>query len=94
MSEAKIVPWIISDRCEDYPCCQHGPPPMGDGGGCPVILTDGVDEWQQWRCASCGTLMVKGYGSAICQTCADAVVSCYQNDCPGCPKCMDPEDIY
>ena len=21
--------------CEDYPCCGHGPPPMGDGGGCP-----------------------------------------------------------
>ncbi len=80
---------IVSSRCEDYPCCGHGPPPLGDSGGCPVKL-ENVDTgatWEQWPCASCGGLMPKGNRSAICNACGDAVRACMVNDCPGCPTC-------
>ncbi len=46
-------------RCEDYPCCGHGPPPMGDGGGCP-------DEEGRFNCVLCGRKLPRGASSAIC----------------------------
>ena len=49
-------------RCEDYPCCGHGPSPMGDGGGCP-------DSEGRFNCVTCGKLLDKGAGSSICGTC-------------------------
>lgn len=52
-------------RCEDYPCCGHGPPPMGDGGGCP-------DEDGCFDCCQCGGKMPKNAPSAICYDCRNA----------------------
>ena len=49
-------------RCEDYPCCGHGPPPMGDGGGCP-------DEDGCFDCVTCGSKLPRGASSAICNDC-------------------------
>lgn len=49
-------------RCEDYPCCGHGPAPLGDGGGCP-------DADGRFECVGCGALMPKGARSALCQEC-------------------------
>lgn len=49
-------------RCEDYPCCGHGPAPLGDGGGCP-------DERGRFRCVLCGKRMRRGITSAICGAC-------------------------
>ena len=49
-------------RCEDFPCCGHGPAPYGDGGGCP-------NENGQFNCVTCGELMPKGAHSAICDEC-------------------------
>lgn len=49
-------------RCEDYPCCGHGPAPYGDGGGCPNA--DG-----SFNCATCGGKLPKKSRSAICQDC-------------------------
>lgn len=49
-------------RCEDYPCCGHGPAPLGDGGGCP-------DERGRFRCVLCGARMPAGATSAICGGC-------------------------
>lgn len=47
-------------RCEDYPCCGHGPVSSGgDGGGCP-------DARGRFRCVLCGALMPPGKTSAIC----------------------------
>lgn len=46
-------------RCEDYPCCGHGPPPLGDGGGCP-------DERGRFNCVLCGTKLPRGATSSIC----------------------------
>lgn len=63
-SEAEVV----STRCEDYPCCGHGPPPMGDGGGCPVRYIDGSERY---RCTRCGRLMEEGASSAICTRCSE-----------------------
>ncbi len=57
---------VVSTRCEDYPCCGHGPPPMGDGGGCPVRYEDGSERY---ACVSCGVLMRAGAPSAICGGC-------------------------
>lgn len=51
-------------RCEDYPCCGHGPPPQGDGGGCP-------DEEGRFRCVECGRLMSRGVTSSICGRCRE-----------------------
>jgi hypothetical protein len=50
------------NRCEDYPCCGHGPPPLGDGGGCP-------DEEGRFDCAACGTKLPKNHFSALCKAC-------------------------
>lgn len=49
-------------RCEDYPCCGHGPPPHGDGGGCP-------DSRGRFNCVECGKKLKKGASSSICGTC-------------------------
>lgn len=49
-------------RCEDFPCCGHGPAPHGDGGGCP-------DERGRFRCVLCGSTMKAGATSAICGGC-------------------------
>ncbi len=49
-------------RCEDYPCCGHGPPPLGDDGGCP-------DEQGRFDCVLCHKKMPKGAHSAICDKC-------------------------
>jgi len=53
-------------QCEDYPCCGHGPPPLGDGGGCPTQYADGTERWP---CAQCGVLMPVGHPTAICEGC-------------------------
>ena len=49
-------------RCEDYPCCGHGPSPMGDGGGCP-------DSEGRFDCVTCGKLLPKDAASSICGAC-------------------------
>lgn len=49
-------------HCEDYPCCGHGPAPLGDGGGCP-------DENGRFGCVLCGDKMPRGAPSAICNSC-------------------------
>lgn len=49
-------------RCEDYPCCGHGPPPLGDGGGCP-------DSEGRFNCVLCHGKLAKGATSAICNRC-------------------------
>jgi len=51
--------------CEDYPCCGHGPEPLGDGGGCP-------DEKGRYKCVLCGRLMAVGATSAICDRCKNS----------------------
>ncbi len=51
----------MSNRCEDYPCCGHGPPP-GDGGGCPNAAG-------QFDCVGCGRLLPVRASSALCTTC-------------------------
>ena len=51
-------------RCEDFPCCGHGPAPMGDGGGCP-------DEQGRFNCVLCNRVMQKGATSAICEECRE-----------------------
>jgi len=48
--------------CEDYPCCGHGPPPLGDGGGCP-------DEEGRFRCTECGNRMPVTHRSVMCSDC-------------------------
>lgn len=49
-------------RCEDFPCCGHGPSPFGDNGGCP-------DEEGRFRCVTCYERMQRGARSAICEKC-------------------------
>ena len=49
-------------RCEDYPCCGHGPPPLGDDGGCP-------DANGCFDCVTCGGKLPKGNHSSICDRC-------------------------
>jgi len=49
-------------RCEDYPCCGHGPEPYGDGGGCP-------DSRGRFECVMCGKRMPRKATSAICDKC-------------------------
>jgi hypothetical protein len=57
-------------RCEDYPCCGHGPPPLGDGGGCPEVKEDGS---LSWPCAGCGVFMEVGRTTAFCDRCNERV---------------------
>lgn len=51
--------------CEDYPCCGHGPAPMGDGGGCP-------DSEGRFNCVLCGDKLAKKATSAICSRCRNS----------------------
>ena len=51
-------------RCEDYPCCGHGPAPYGDGGGCP-------DSEGRFNCVLCGRKLPKRATSAICTRCRE-----------------------
>ncbi len=63
----------LSERCEDYPCCGHGPAPQGDDGGCPIVFED-VDTgktWEQWPCASCGVALPIDNKSALCDGCLE-----------------------
>ena len=69
-------------RCEDYPCCGHGP--AGDGGGCPTVEEKacgcgegceecdgtGTVEVTLWNCVECGKLF-KPTSSSICPSCLD-----------------------
>ncbi len=55
--------------CEDYPCCGHGPPPHGDGGGCP-------DEQGRFNCVLCGGLLARGASSSICLECSSGRRPC------------------
>ena len=48
--------------CEDFPCCGHGPPPLGDDGGCP-------DAEGRFDCVLCGTKLARGASSSICGGC-------------------------
>lgn len=59
-------------RCEDYPCCGHGPPPHGDGGGCPEVDSHGRERF---RCVRCHTLMEPKAPSAICNGCRQRFAS-------------------
>lgn len=52
----------MTHRCEDYPCCGHGPPPWGDGGGCP-------DEEGRFDCVLCGRKLPQDVTSSICAEC-------------------------
>ena len=67
-------------RCEDYPCCGHGPPPLGDGGGCP-------DERGRFRCLGCGEPQDPGGRSSYCPDCLSDPRTFHDPDCPGCPTC-------
>ena len=49
-------------RCEDYPCCGHGPPPLGDDGGCP-------DAEGRFDCVLCGRKLARRATSSICADC-------------------------
>jgi hypothetical protein len=49
-------------KCEDYPCCGHGPAPLGDDGGCP-------DEDGRFDCVLCHSKLPKNARSSICTTC-------------------------
>jgi hypothetical protein len=62
-------------RCEDYPCCGHGPPPWGDGGGCP-------DAEGRFNCCDCGRKLPKGASSALCKSCMRKVTSDDFDDYP------------
>jgi len=57
-------------RCEDYPCCGHGPPPMGDGGGCP-------DSDGRYDCVLCGAKLPVGASSSICGACLSGANPCH-----------------
>ncbi len=64
---------MVSERCEDYPCCGHGPQPLGDDGGCPIVFEnmDTKETWEQWPCASCGRPLPQGNKSALCDACLE-----------------------
>lgn len=55
----------MSNRCEDFPACGHGPAPFGDGGGCP-------DEQGRFNCVLCGKKLPKGNHSSICNRCLNS----------------------
>jgi hypothetical protein len=61
---------LVSTVCEDYPCCGHGPPPLGDDGGCPHVYDDGKERWP---CAGCGALLPWKNNSALCAACVQRV---------------------
>lgn len=62
MTGASPLTYTTTMVCEDYPCCGHGPPPMGDGGGCP-------DSEGRFDCVTCGRKLPKSASSSICGRC-------------------------
>lgn len=52
----------MTPRCEDYPCCGHGPAPLGDGGGCP-------NEDGSFNCCNCGKKLPRKSNSSLCSKC-------------------------
>ena len=50
------------NHCEDFPCCGHGPAPLGDDGGCP-------DAEGRFDCVLCGAKLARGASSSICGSC-------------------------
>lgn len=72
-------------RCEDYPCCGHGPAPLGDGGGCP-------DESGRFRCLGCGGRYdAQASGSSYCLACLRDPQTFHDPGCTGCPTCESYE---
>ena len=59
-------------RCEDYPCCGHGPAPHGDGGGCP-------DSQGRFDCVICGSKLPKGNSRSICNRCMNSHAFMYDD---------------
>ena len=59
--------------CEDFPCCGHGPAPMGDGGGCP-------DSEGRFDCTECGGRLARNAPSSICSRCRNRMMS-HHDDC-------------
>lgn len=53
-------------RCEDYPCCGHGP--AGDGGACP-------DSKGRFPCVECGGPLPRNASSSICKRCLREMAS-------------------
>lgn len=95
-------------RCEDYPCCGHGPPPLGDGGGCPRVVESGTEacpeckeglyeapgeEWHATPCQNCD-----GTGHVTREVtqwqCVDCGVWFEPSTSSLCPDCYSkpPED--
>ena len=70
------------NRCEDYPCCGHGPPPLGDSGGCP-------DEEGRFDCVLCSKKMERNVSSSICYDCQRNPRMMYPDD----PDMWEFEDI-
>lgn len=64
----------MSKFCEDYPCCGHGPPPLGDGGGCP-------DEYGRFKCVECGERMPADRTSALCHKCRSGILRRHLDEC-------------
>lgn len=79
------------DRCEDYPCCGHGPESTGgDGGGCP-------DSEGRFDCVLCGAKLPKGNHSSICNGCLNRRKELDDLDPTGQDleaAFYDPEDLY
>ena len=63
-------------RCEDFPCCGHGPPPLGDDGGCP-------DENGCFNCVLCSATLPKESHSSICDTCIQSSHERFDRDASG-----------
>ncbi len=59
--------------CEDYPCCGHGPAPLGDGGGCP-------DEDGCFDCVLCGRKLAPRASSSICDSCRSRPSMLYDDE--------------
>ena len=59
---SKTLVRLEMPRCEDYPCCGHGPAPLGDDGGCP-------DEDGRFDCVLCYSKLPKNSSSSICVSC-------------------------
>jgi hypothetical protein len=68
---------VVSTRCEDYPCCGHGPAPQGDGGGCPTTYSDGS---QTFACCGCGGRLPKNSSSSLCARCLRRSDSLHDDD--------------
>lgn len=77
-------------RCEDYPCCGHGPPPLGDGGGCPTRTTRPGGP-----CTDCdGTGSIEFEGDVLpCEDCegtGTVTIEVVQWNCVDCGVLFEP----